>query len=192
MSLDIVYSSGNREHRFRLTSTEFEALTKFAERRCNEAFDIVFGRPALDRVVSVDATELVGGLRCLVSVIRSQADGLGYLYDVRVETPRGSRNYCGGGSGISGLKIGGQCYDLEHGYDKCMLIKKWWNTDGKIHMSDAQDVRHMTVLKTDVDGFLGDVKIIKRKAGRLVLKKLAELERFLAGCSEKNVTVGIR
>jgi hypothetical protein len=191
MGLDIIYSYGAQEFKFRATSNEFEALATFAGKNCKEAFGVVFGRPDFDNQVHIKTPILTAALKKLIEVIKEQPNTLMYSYDIKVEIPRGSGNYAGGGQAICGLKIDGDFYDLEHGYDKCVMMKKWQTPDGKIHMGEPQDVRHLTIIRTDADSFFGDVKIIKRKAGGAVLKKLAELERFLAACSGKEVSIAL-
>jgi hypothetical protein len=191
MGLDIIYSYGAQEFKFRVTSNEFEALATFAGKNCNDAFGVVFGQPDFDNQVHIKTPALSDALRGLTEEVKNQPDALAYFYNVKIEIPRGSGNYSSGGSGIWGLKIDGESYDLDCGYNKCAMMKKWQTPDGKIHMGEPQDVRHLTIIRTDADSFFGDVKIIKRKAGGAVLKKLAELERFLAACSGKEVSIAL-
>jgi hypothetical protein len=189
MSLDIIYSCGNREHRFRVTSTEFEALAKFAAKNCKKAFGIVFGQPDFDHSVRVKVVALATVVKTITQAVKNSREALGYVYTTKGEYPRGSGLMDGGSGIMGGVKIDGEEFSLETGCDVCTLTKYWYDDNGKPHRGEPQDVRHLTLIKTDSDSLAGDVTIKKRKAGGAVLKKLAELEGFLATCGGKSVTI---
>jgi len=189
MSLDIVYTCGNDEFRFRATSEEFETLARFAEKKCRKAFGSVFGRASFDRAGRGKVTALCAAMRIIMDEIRRSPDSLGYIYTSRSEYPRGSGFVTAGSGSMGGIKIKGEEFSLEVGNNTCTLTKYWYDEEGKPHGGEPQDIRHLTFIKTDQDSFSGDVTISKRKAGKAVLKKLAELERFLAACPEEVVTI---
>ncbi len=191
MGLDIIYSSGNREHRFRVTSTEFEALTKFAKQNCKKAFGVVFGQPDFDHSIRAHTIALRTAMRSITDTIREHSESLGYVYTAHCEFPNGTGFFTGGSGIMSGVKVNGEEFSLETGRDICTLTKYWYDENGKSHRGEPQDVRHLTLIKTDSDSLAGDVTIKKRKAGGAVLKKLAELERFLETCSSDEVTIHI-
>jgi hypothetical protein len=191
MSLDIIYSCGDQEFKFRATSQEFEALAKFAEKNCKEAFGVVFGQPDFDDSALEKTVVLSAALKTIMDTIRGVPESLGYIYTTKSEYPRGTGFVTGGSGTMGGVKIDGQEYSLEGGYETCALTKYWYDENGKPHRGEPQDIRHMTFIKTDQDSLSGDVTIRKKKAGRGVLKKLAELERFLAGCSGEEVAIAL-
>jgi hypothetical protein len=191
MSLDIIYSCGDHEFRFRVTSQEFESLAKFAQENCNDEFGVVFGQPSFDHATKAKTAVLSTAIKTITDAILGNSESLGYIYTSKSEYPRGT-GFVTGGSGImGGVKIDGQEYSLEVGYRVCTLTRYWYDENGKPHRGEPQDVRHLTLIKTDQDSLSGDVTISKKKAGRAILKKLAELEHFLAGCSGKEVTIAL-
>jgi len=189
MSLDIVYSSENREHRFRLTSVEFEALARYAEKNCIEAFGLVFGQPDFDHSVRIKTAALAMAVKIVIHAVERSHEMLGYIYANRMECPRGSGLVSRGSGTVTGLKIDGDQYSLETGYEVCRLTKYWSGENGKPLWGEPQDVRHLRLIRTDPDSFFGDVTIKRRRAGGAVMRKLADLQRFLASCSAKSVSV---
>jgi ribosomal protein L21 len=78
-------------------------------------------------------------------------------------------------------------YDIEHGLNKCLKIKKWQDDNMKIHQGEPVDIRHLSIIETDSDCFIGDVKISKRKISKKLVESLKKLKIFLAKSTSENI-----
>lgn len=188
MSLEITYfSDENRQYMWRLSANEIEAMDILASKGLRDKIDTVLGVIGFGKKTCIAKSRLFEAVVFLINEQENNPDLTPYFFDVEAEIPRGSGNYSTGGTAISGLKINGELYDIEHGLDKCLKIKKWQDENMKVHQGEPVDIRHLSIIETDDDSFFGDVKIIKRKMSNVLVKNLKKLKSFLEECAGDDI-----
>ncbi len=187
MSLEITYLSDDKKYKWRLSVNEVEAIDILASKGLKDKIDAVLGVIGFGEETCIAKNQLYEAVIHLINQLENDSDLTLYFYDVKAEVPRGSGNYSMGGTGISGLKIRGEEYVIWHGLDKCVLIKKWQDTDMKIHHGEPLDIRHLSIIETDEDSFIGDIKILKRKMSSILVKNLRKLKTFLEECTGDDI-----
>lgn len=187
MSLEITYSSDDKKYKWRLSANEVEAIDILASKGLRDKTDAVLGVMDFGEKTCIAKSQLFEAVVFLINELENNPDLIPYFFDVKAETPRGSGNYSMGGTAICGLKISGAEYVIEYGLDKCILIKKWQDTDMKIHHGDPVDIRQLKKIETDSNSFIGDVEIIKRKMSNVLVKNLKKLKAFLEECSGDDI-----
>lgn len=183
MSLEITYLSDDKKYKWRLSVNEVEAIDILASKGFKDRVDAVLGVVGFGKKTFIAQSRLFDAVVFLINELENNPDLTPYFFDVEVEIPRGSGNYSTGGTAISGLKINGGLYDIEHGLDKCLKIKKWQDENMKVHQGEPVDIRHLSIIETDDDSIFGDVKIIKRKMSNVLVKNLKKLKAFLEKCT---------
>lgn len=186
MSLEITYSSNDKTYKWRLSVNEVEAIDILASKGLRDNTDAVLGVVDFGKKACIAKNQLFEAVVFLINELESNPCLVPYFFVVKAETPRGSGNYSTGG-GISGVKIKGEEYVLWCGLDKCVLLKKWQDTDMKIHHGEPVDVRHLSTIETDEDSFVGDIKISKRKMSTVLVENLKKLKAFLEECSGDDI-----
>lgn len=187
MSLEITYLSDNKKYKWRLSANEIEAMDVLASKGLKDKADAVLGVIDFGKKTCITKSQLFEAVAFLINELENNPDLTPYYFDVEAEIPRGSGNYSTGGMGISGLKINGELYDIEHGLDKCLKIKKWQDENMKVHQGEPVDIRHLSIIETDDDSFFGDVKIIKRKMSNVLVRNLKKLKIFLEECTGHDI-----
>lgn len=188
MGLEITYSSDdNKQYKWQLSVNEVEAMDILASKGLRDKADAILGVIDFGEKTCIAKSQLFEAVVFLINELENNPDLTPYFFDVKAEIPRGSGNYSTGGIAICGLKINGEEYEIEHGLDKCVLIKKWQDTDMKIHHGEPVDIRHLSIIETDQDSFIGDIKIAKRKMSNVLVKNLKKLKTFLEECTSDNI-----
>lgn len=187
MGLEITYSSDNKKHQWRLSANEIEAMDLLASKGLKDKVEAILGVVDFGKETSVATSQLYDSVVLLINELQGNSSLTPYFFDIKIETPRGSGNYSTGGTAVCGLKINGEEYVIEYGFNKCVLIKKWQDAEMKIHHGEPMDIRHMSKIETDKDSFFGDVKIVKRSISNILVKNLKKLKIFLEECTGDDV-----
>lgn len=187
MSLEITYSSGERNYKWRLSLHEVEALNGVAFERFRDAIDSVLNVNSFGEETTIKKKILHNAVEFLINELKNNSAIVMDLFEVKAEIPRGSGKFTAGGEAICGLKIDGEQYDIEYGLNKCILIKKWQDDKLKVHQSEPLDIRHLSTIETDIDSFIGEVKISKREISKMLVGNLEKIKIFLDKCTCNNI-----
>jgi len=187
MGLDITYKAGESELSFRLPPSDIDILEFLRKRGYEQEVEIIFGVSEFGELTEVKRGKLLGAVNNLVGSVRKNNNALPYIYSAKEEIPRGSGMYSEGGGIISGFKIDGVTHCLEAGLEKCELRKKWQDENGKIYIGEAEDIRHLKMLKIDENNFSGDIEIKRKRKPTKLIQNLEKLKLFLSKTSERTI-----
>lgn len=180
MALNMKYTSGKASKTYRLKESEIEVFTYLAKNGYGKEMECILGVSDFGKKSNINYHNMLQSIENIIKNIESHVIGIPYMYGTKEEFPRGSGQYSiGFGGSLSDYDANGENFDLDCGLDKCEMRRKWQDENGKIHYDEPQDVRHLSVIKTNSQGILGDIHIIKKRKPTQLKKYLEDLRRFL-------------
>jgi len=177
MGLDMTYIAGEERLSFKLSATSADTMKVLAKKGFKKEVEAIFGVSDFDSETPTGRRELLESIDHLVEAIERDSGLLPYTYSFKIERPPGSGIFSVGSGRAAGIYIGGELYTIEGGLDRCHLIKKYKDQDGRAKDGEVTDVRDWNCLKTDSHG---EIAILKRRRRTCFVKNLKELKMFLA------------
>jgi hypothetical protein len=175
MSLEMIYTTGDRKFSFNLAPSEVDFLDTFCKGDQQKYLDIIFGVPELGKNVSIERSKVLKAVSILLAGLKDAKEFSSHIYSFKIEMPPGSGYYSTGSGLFSGIHIDGQLYSIEGGLDTCKLTRQWQD-ESRVWHDEEKDVRDQKIIKTDD---FGDIIIRKKKKPSELIHKLKDLESFL-------------